>query len=149
MEVYSEKLPYVRKHPAGALISDESTFLNFRTCPFWRNCIFAHIWSESWPIHADVLRRLLGKALGFRLLKCISWKTFNLDNYGAILFTNPDNYNNPRLGLIFGFFEIFNFGCVEIVDMTILKFRIFRQNFEFWKLRYVFISNAGDNYWKS
>ena len=60
---------------------------------------FSHIWSESWPIHADVLRRLLGKALGFRLLKCISWKTFNLDNYGGILFTNPDNYNNPRLGL--------------------------------------------------
>ena len=91
--------PMLGSTPQGLLFLKHEHFWNFRTCPFWRSCMFAHIWSESWPIHADVLRRLLGKALGFRLLKCISWKTFNLDNYGAILFTNPDNYNNPRLGL--------------------------------------------------
>ena len=45
LEVYFEKLPYVRKHPQGLLFLINRHFWNFGTCPFWRNCTFAHIWS--------------------------------------------------------------------------------------------------------
>ena len=81
--------PMLGSTPQGLLFLINKHFWNFRTCPFWRNCIIAYIWSECWPTHADVLRRLLGKALGFRLLKCISGKTFNLDNYGEISLQTP------------------------------------------------------------
>ena len=37
--------------PQGLLFLINKLFWNFRTCPFWRNCTFAHIWS---------LRRLSG-----------------------------------------------------------------------------------------
>ena len=43
--------PMLGSTPQGILFLINRHFWNFRTCPFWRNCTFAHIWS---------LRRLSG-----------------------------------------------------------------------------------------
>ena len=52
-----------------------------------------------------------------------------------VLHTNrpPKRDRSEGIQLIFGFFEILNFGRVEIVDMA-LKLLIVRQNFEFSKV---------------
>ena len=43
--------PMLGSTPQGLLFLINIHFWNFRTCPFWRNCTFAHIWSECPPRH--------------------------------------------------------------------------------------------------
>ena len=41
--------PMLGSTPQGLLFLKNNNFWNFETCPFWRNCIFAHIWSLRRP----------------------------------------------------------------------------------------------------
>ena len=53
LEVYSEKLPYVRKHPAGAYVPEQLTFLECWDMPILEKVDFPYIWdvNGTWMVH--------------------------------------------------------------------------------------------------